>query len=65
MLRDKCRGLISKRGRYGGVYAQKDIAYHFGMWLSPRFSLLMITEFDRLKAEESSRQQLEWSYQRF
>lgn len=58
-------GLISKRGRYGGVYAHKDIAYHFGMWLSPRFSLLMITEFDRLKAEESSRQQLEWSYQRF
>lgn len=35
------------------------------MWLSPRFSLLMITEFDRLKAEEYSRQQLEWSYQRF
>lgn len=58
-------GLISKRGRYGGVYAHKDIAYHFAMWLSPRFSLLMITEFDRLKAEESDRKQLQWSYQRF
>ncbi|MFK7923867.1 MAG: KilA-N domain-containing protein, partial [Bacteroidia bacterium] len=58
-------GLVSKRGRYGGVYAHKDIAYHFAMWLSPRFSLLMITEFDRLKSEESDRQKLEWSYQRF
>ena len=58
-------GLVSRRGRYGGVYAHKDIAYHFAMWLSPRFSLLLITEFDRLKAEEYSRQKLEWSYQRF
>lgn len=58
-------GLVSKRGRYGGIYAHKDIAYHFAMWLSPRFSLLMITELDRLKSKEYSRQQLEWSYQRF
>ena len=28
-------GLISKRGRHGGVYAHKDIAFHFAMWLSP------------------------------
>ena len=49
----------------GGVYGHKDIAYHFAMWLSPRFSLLMITEFDRLKKEEYSRQKLNWSYQRF
>jgi hypothetical protein len=58
-------GLVSKRGRYGGIYAHKDIAYHFAMWLSPRFSLLMITEFDRLKSEEYNRKKLEWSYQRF
>ena len=31
----------------------------------PRFSLLLITEFDRLKAEEYSHRKLEWSYQRF
>ena len=30
-------GIISKAGRYGGTYAHKDIAYHFGMWLSPEF----------------------------
>lgn len=58
-------GLVSKAGRYGGVYAHKDIAYHFGMWLSPKFSLLVIKEFDRLKTEEYNRQKLEWNYQRF
>ncbi|MCB0843190.1 MAG: KilA-N domain-containing protein [Bacteroidetes bacterium] len=58
-------GLLSKAGRYGGVYGHKDIAYNFGMWLSPKFSLLVITEFDRLKREEYSRQKLEWSYQRY
>lgn len=45
-------GIISKAGRYGGTYAHKDIAYHFGMWLSPEFNLLVVKEFDRLKAEE-------------
>ncbi|MEM7655558.1 MAG: KilA-N domain-containing protein [Bacteroidota bacterium] len=58
-------GILSKAGRYGGVYAHKDIAYHFGMWLSPKFSLLVIKEFDRLKREEYSQRKLEWNYQRF
>ena len=58
-------GMVSKAGRYGGVYGHKDIAYHFAMWLSPKFSLLVIKEFDRLKSEEYSRQQLEWDFQRF
>ena len=35
-------GIISKAGRYGGTYAHKDIAYHFGMWLSPEFNLLVV-----------------------
>ena len=30
-------GVRSKAGRYGGTYAHRDIAYHFGMWISPRF----------------------------
>ena len=25
-------GIRSKAGRYGGTYAHRDIAYHFGMW---------------------------------
>ena len=27
-------GIVAKAGRYGGTYAHKDIAYHFGMWIS-------------------------------
>ena len=45
-------GIISKAGRYGGTYAHKDIAFEFGMWISPKFKLLLIKEFERLKKEE-------------
>ena len=45
-------GITAKAGRYGGTYAHKDIAFHFGMWISPRFQLLMVKEFQRLKEEE-------------
>ena len=55
-------GVISKAGRYGGTYAHKDIAYHFGMWLSPEFNLLVVKEFDRLKTEEQK--QIGWSAKR-
>lgn len=44
--------IFSKAGRYGGTYAHRDIAYHFGMWISPRFQLLLIKEYQRLKSEE-------------
>ena len=27
-------GIVAKAGRYGGTYAHKDIAYHFGMWIT-------------------------------
>ena len=43
---------MSKAGRYGGTYAHKDIAFEFGMWISPKFKLLLIKEFERLKTEE-------------
>jgi hypothetical protein len=58
-------GIISKAGRYGGTYAHKDIAYEFGMWISPEFKLLIIKEFDRLKNEEARRNEIGWEYQRF
>lgn len=55
-------GIVSKVGRYGGTYAHKDIAYHFGMWISPRFQLLLVKEYQRLKNEEQSL--LSWSAKR-
>ena len=55
-------GITSKAGRYGGTYAHKDIAFEFGMWISPKFKLLLIKEFERLKKDEESR--LGWNVNR-
>lgn len=55
-------GIMAKAGRYGGTYAHRDIAYHFGMWISPRFQLLLVKEYQRLKADEQK--QLSWSAKR-
>lgn len=58
-------GFISKAGRYGGgTFAHKDIAFEFGSWLSPEFKLYLIKEFQRLKDDENSRLNLDWSVQR-
>ena len=57
-------GITSKAGRYGGTYAHKDLAFHFGMWISPKFQLLLVKEYQRLKEDESDRLQLEWNLQR-
>lgn len=57
-------GLKATAGRYGGTYAHPDIAFEFGMWISPEFKIYLVKEFRRLKDEESSRLKLEWSLQR-
>ena len=57
-------GIIAKAGRYGGTYAHKDIAFHFGMWISAKFQLLLVKEFQRLKEDENDRLKLEWNLQR-
>lgn len=55
-------GIIAKAGRYGGTYAHKDIAYHFGMWISPRFQLLLVREYQQLQQEKQKA--LGWSAKR-
>lgn len=57
-------GLISKPGRYGGTYANKDIAFEFASWISVEFKLYLIKEFQRLKDEESERKALGWDIRR-
>jgi len=57
-------GITAKAGRYGGTYAHKDIAFHFGMWISAKFQLLLVKEFQRLKEDENDRLKLDWSFQR-
>ncbi len=57
-------GLTAKAGRYGGTYGHKDVAFHFGMWISPKFQLLLVKEYQRLKEDESDRLKLQWNFQR-
>jgi len=57
-------GLKATAGRYGGTYAHKDIAFEFGMWISPQFKIYLIREFDRLKQDETHRNSIEWDLQR-
>ena len=62
--RTKAIGLLVKSGRYGGTFANKDLAFHFAMWLSPEFQLYLVSEFQRLKEVESNQHNLQWSVQR-
>ena len=55
-------GIIVKKGKYGGTYAHKDIAFEFGTAISVAFKLFLIKEFQRLKAEEQK--SFGWSVQR-
>lgn len=57
-------GLKATAGRYGGTYAHPDIAFEFGMWISPEFKIYLVKEFRRLKDEENDRLQLGWNLQR-
>ena len=55
-------GIIVKKGKYGGTYAHKDIAFEFGSAISVPFKLYLITEFQRLKEDEQK--QLGWTAKR-
>ena len=57
-------GLKATAGRYGGTYAHPDIAFEFGMWISPAFKIYLVREFRRLKDEENNRLKLDWNLQR-
>lgn len=58
-------GLFVKKGRYGGTFAHKDIAFEFASAISPVFKLYLIKEFQRLKEKENDLQKLEWNAKRF
>jgi hypothetical protein len=57
-------GIFSKAGKYGGTYAHKDIAFEFGVAISPIFKLYLIKEYQRLKEIESNQYNLEWNVKR-
>jgi hypothetical protein len=63
--RTNAKGIVSKGGRYSlGTFVHSDIAFHFASWISSEFQLYLIKEFERLKADESYRNQIEWSVKR-
>jgi len=55
-------GIVAKAGRYGGTFAHKDIAFEFASWISPKFKIYLIKEFQRLKEDEQK--QLGWDIKR-
>lgn len=57
-------GIVSKAGRYGGTFAHKDIAFSFGMWLSPTFQLYIVKEYQRLLEVENNPLIAHWNVER-
>jgi hypothetical protein len=57
-------GIVSKSGRGGGTYAHKDIAFNFGMWISPKFQLYIVQEYQRLKKQEDNPLLEQWNVKR-
>ncbi|WP_396169039.1 KilA-N domain-containing protein [Flavobacterium sp.] len=55
-------GIVVQKGKYGGTYAHKDIAFEFGSAINVFFKLFLIKEFQRLKQEEQK--QLGWDAKR-
>lgn len=55
-------GIIVRKGKYGGTYAHKDIAFEFGSAISVPFKLYLIAEFQRLKEDEQK--QIGWTAKR-
>ena len=58
-------GIIPSSGKYSVVtFAHPDIAFEFASWLNVEFKLYLITEFERLKQNESYQNKIEWSVRR-
>lgn len=57
-------GIVSRSGNGGGTFAHKDIAFEFASWLSPEFKLYVITDYQRLKQDESNKLSADWNIKR-
>lgn len=53
-------GLKAIEGRYGGTYAHVDIAMEFATWLSPKFKVHFIKEYQEIKSQLDPN----WSFRR-
>jgi hypothetical protein len=57
-------GMYTRKGKTGGTYAHRDIAFEFGSAISASFKLYLIKEFQRLKEAESNVNNVEWNVRR-
>ena len=57
-------GIVSRSGKGGGTFAHKDIAFEFASWISPEFKLYVITDYQRLKNDESNHLSYDWNIKR-
>ncbi len=58
-------GIIPSSGKHSvGTFAHPDIAFEFASWLNVEFKLYLITEFERLKQNESYQNKIHWSVRR-
>lgn len=58
-------GILPSSGKYSiGTFAHPDIAFEFASWLNTEFKLYLITEFERLKQNESYQNKINWSVRR-
>lgn len=64
VARTNAIGITARAGSQGGTFAHRDIAFNFGLYISPIFNLILIKEFQRLKEIESNQYGVEWNFKR-
>ncbi len=58
-------GIRVKSGRYGGgTFAHKDIAFNFGMWISPVFQLYIVKSYQTLVEQVNNPLAIQWDAKR-
>ena len=62
--RNECNWYHLQIWKWWSTYAHSDIALEFASWLSPEFKFYLITEFERLKKQESYQYKVEWQASR-
>ncbi len=58
----KC--LQVSKGRYGGTYSILEVAFHFAMWLSPKFHLLVVGQYLQMLEEKYGDETINWKVRR-
>lgn len=62
--RTRAIGIQEIFGKKGGIFAHTDIAYDFCTFLSPRFKIYLLKEFQRRRAEENDPENKQWDLRR-